>query len=106
MRAFYSHRYVITLPERHRFPIIKYGMIRERLGAENTLAAAQIGEPRLADREQILLVHTEDYYDRLVSGRLTEREIRRMGLPWSEALVSRSRFSVAGTLAAARAALE
>ena len=36
---------------------------------------------------------------------MTEREIRRLGLPWSEALVSRSRFSVAGTIAAARAAL-
>jgi acetoin utilization deacetylase AcuC-like enzyme len=51
-------------------------------------------------------VHTADYYDRLVGGRLSEREIRRLGLPWSEALVGRSRLSVAGTLAAARAALD
>ncbi|HVF88533.1 MAG TPA: histone deacetylase [Blastocatellia bacterium] len=105
MRVSYSRRYVIELPENHTFPIIKYSMIRDRLVGEGTLDISDLSEPRLADREHILLVHTEDYYDRLVEGLLTGREIRRLGLPWSEALVSRSRFSVAGTLAAARAAL-
>ncbi|HXG65430.1 MAG TPA: histone deacetylase [Blastocatellia bacterium] len=105
MRAFYSDRYVIKLPENHRFPIVKYAMIRERLVRETTLDPARIAEPELAGREEILLVHTADYYDRFVVGQLTEREVRRLGLPWSESLVSRSRFSVAGTLAAARAAV-
>lgn len=106
MRAFYSDRYVIKLPEQHTFPITKYAMIRERLVSEAVLIPSRIGEPELATREQILLVHTADYYDRLTGGRLTAREIRRLGLPWSEALVRRSRFSVAGTLAAARLALD
>ncbi len=105
MRAFYSDRYVIKLPERHRFPIVKYSMIRERLVKENALRASLIFEPELASRDEILLVHTEDYYYRLAGGLLSEREIRRLGLPWSDDLVRRSRFSVAGTLAAARAAL-
>jgi acetoin utilization deacetylase AcuC-like enzyme len=105
MQAFYSDRYVIALPDGHRFPIVKYAMIRERLGKENALAPSRISEPRPAERGEILLAHTADYYDRLVAGRLTEREIRRLGLPWSEALVGRSRLSVAGTLEAARAAL-
>ena len=105
MRAFYSDHYVIALPEGHQFPIIKYAMIRQRLDAEKTLAPSRVSEPMPAGRDEILLVHTEDYYDRLVAGRLSEREIRRLGLPWSEALVGRSRLSVAGTLAAARAAL-
>jgi acetoin utilization deacetylase AcuC-like enzyme len=105
MRAFYSDRYVIALPDGHQFPIIKYAMIRQRLDAEKTLAPSQISEPPAAGRDEILLVHTADYYDRLVAGRLTEREVRRLGLPWSDALVGRSRLSVAGTLAAARAAL-
>ena len=99
MRAFYSDRYVIALPEHHQFPIIKYAMIRQRLDREGTLAPDQISEPKPAGRDEILLVHTPDYYDRLVEGRLSEREIRRLGLPWSEALVGRSRLSVAGTRA-------
>ena len=105
MRAFYSDRYVIALPEGHRFPIIKYAMIRQRLEAEKTLTPSRISEPAPAGRDEILLVHTADYYDRLVAGQLTVREIRRLGLPWSEALVGRSRLSVAGTIAASRAAL-
>ncbi len=105
MQAFYSDRYVINLPEGHTFPISKYARIRNQLIAEGTLDAQRVGEPAPAERETILLVHTPEYYDRLVEGRLSERELRRLGLPWSELLVSRSRFSVAGTVAAARAAL-
>ena len=105
MRASYSDRYVIKLPDHHRFPIIKYSMIRERLVCDRTLRPARILEPQPAERKDIVLVHSADYYDRLASGQLTDREVRRLGLPWSEALVTRSRFSVAGTVAAARAAL-
>ena len=105
MRAFYSDRYVIPLPPQHRFPIVKYSMIRQRLDAEGVLKSHQIVHPPLVERDEALLVHTADYYDRLVAGQLSEREIRRLGLPWSEALVGRSRVSVGGTLAAARAAL-
>jgi acetoin utilization deacetylase AcuC-like enzyme len=105
MKAFYSDRYVIKLPEGHRFPIIKYALIRHRLESEATLATCDIFEPQPAERDEILLIHSADYFDRLTRGQLDEREIRRLGLPWSEELVLRSRVSVAGTVAAARAAL-
>lgn len=106
MQAFHSNQYVIELPENHKFPIIKYARIRERLVAEGTLAQDCISEPALASREEILLIHTADYHDRFVAGQLSARELRRLGLPWSEALVRRSRFSVAGTMAAAHQALQ
>jgi acetoin utilization deacetylase AcuC-like enzyme len=106
MQAFHSNQYVIDLPDNHKFPIIKYAKIRERLVSEGTLVEPCISEPALANRQEILLVHTADYYDRFITGQLTLREIRRLGLPWSESLVRRSRFSVAGTLAAAHAALQ
>lgn len=105
MQAFYSDRYVIKLPENHTFPISKYALIRNQLVSEGTLEESQICESPFARREEVLLVHTADYYDRMVEGQLTEREIRRLGLPWSEALVGRSRVSAGGTLAASRAAL-
>ncbi len=105
MRAFYSDRYVIELPPGHTFPIIKYSMVRNRLVSEGTLASEQIAEPQPAARDEILLAHTADYYDRVVDGQLSAREIRRLGLPWSEALVGRSRLSVAGTMVAAQAAI-
>ncbi|MEW6212714.1 MAG: histone deacetylase [Acidobacteriota bacterium] len=105
MRAFYSDRYVIELPPGHTFPIIKYAMVRNRLAEEGTLEPDVISEPQPAARDEILLAHTADYYDRVIEGQLSAREIRRLGLPWSEVLVGRSRLSVAGTIAAARAAL-
>ena len=40
-----------------------------------------------------------------MSGGLAEAEVRRLGFPWSEQLVRRSRASVSGTVAAARDAL-
>jgi acetoin utilization deacetylase AcuC-like enzyme len=54
----------------------------------------------------LLLAHTRDYVDRVVSGGLPSADVRRLGFPWSEQLVHRSRASVAGTIAAARCALE
>src|SRR5688572_769826 len=98
MQTFHSNQYVIELPDDHQFPIIKYAKIRERLVTEGTLAEENISEPALANREEILLVHTADYHDRFVEGQLTAREVRRLGLPWSQSLVRRSRFSVAGTM--------
>jgi acetoin utilization deacetylase AcuC-like enzyme len=59
-----------------------------------------------ANTEDVLLVHTEDYVSRLRSGNLTAKEIRRLGLPWSEALVRRSFLATSGTINAAKHALE
>ncbi len=106
MQVFHSNQYVIPLPDNHTFPIIKYAEIRKRLVHEGTLAAEKIIEPALATRDEILLVHTADYYDRFIAGELSERELRRLGLPYSQALVRRSRFSVAGTVHASRTALQ
>lgn len=106
MQAFHSNKYVIALPDDHKFPIIKYAKTRQRLVGEGTLVENNIHEPALANREEILLVHTADYHDRFIAGELTEREVRRLGLPWSESLVRRSRYAVAGTMAAAHQALK
>jgi acetoin utilization deacetylase AcuC-like enzyme len=105
MYAFYSDHYVIDLPANHRFPIQKYRRIRERLLSEGTLRADELLEPTLADPRDICRVHTEDYWEQLHRGTLPAAAIRRLGLPWSESLVRRSRASAQGTLSAARIAM-
>jgi len=105
MRACYSDRYTIELPPGHTFPIQKYRLVRERLVAEGTLAVADLVEPDLAHPEDILQAHTREYWHQLSSGTLPAPAIRRLGFPWSEALVRRSRASVQGTLTAARIAI-
>jgi acetoin utilization deacetylase AcuC-like enzyme len=105
MRVCYTTRYYADIGEGHVFPIRKFEMARDRLVAEGTLSPDEIFEPREAAVADVLLVHTEDYVTRLRAGALTEREVRRLGLPWSKALVRRSFLATAGTIAAARFAL-
>ena len=70
------------------------------------MQTSEIIEPQPASIEDVLLVHTEDYISRLRNGTLTTKEVRRLGLPWSEALVRRSFLATSGTINAAKHALE
>ena len=79
--------------------------MRDRLLAEGTLHPEELVEPAPATLEDVLLVHTEDYVSRLCNGTLTPKEMRRLGLPWSESLVRRSFYATGGTLAATAVAL-
>ena len=83
----------------------KYRLLRERLVSEGVLGAEELQESDVIDRPSLLLAHTPEYLDAVFSGTLSEPEQRRLGFSWSEALVARSRASVFGTVAAARAAL-
>ena len=105
MQVFYSPRYYADIGQGHIFPIRKFDLVRDRLLAEGTLRPEEIVEPAPATVHQALLVHTEDYISRLCSGALTTKELRRLGLPWSESLVNRSFYATGGTIAAAHAAL-
>jgi acetoin utilization deacetylase AcuC-like enzyme len=105
MQVFYTPRYYAEIGAGHIFPIRKFELVRERLLAEGTLEPPEIVEPSPAALEDVLLVHTEDYVSRLCNGQLTTKELRRLGLPWSESLVRRSFYAVGGTIAATDAAL-
>jgi acetoin utilization deacetylase AcuC-like enzyme len=100
-----SARYTFPLPPGHRFPVEKYALLRERVVAEGIVTPDRVLDPDAASDELLRLVHTADYVDRFVSGRMTAAEMRRIGFPWSPALVERSRRAVGGTLAASRHAL-
>jgi acetoin utilization deacetylase AcuC-like enzyme len=103
MLAFYSDRYVLPLPQGHRFPMAKYGKLRERVAAE--LPGVQLREPEAATDGELALAHTPDYIERVTLGRLTALEVRTIGFPWSPAMVERSRRSTGATIGACRAAL-
>ena len=100
-----SARYTIPLPPGHRFPIAKYQMLRDRVVGDGLVPTECVHEPARAPVDALLLVHTADYVRRLTEGALSEAEQRRIGLPWSEALVERSYRAVGGTCEAADAAL-
>jgi acetoin utilization deacetylase AcuC-like enzyme len=64
-----------------------------------------VADPPRATREELLRVHTAEYVDAFTAGRLDATAMRRIGFPWSPALVERAYRAVGGTLAATRAAL-
>ena len=105
MKVCYSDRYLIPLISTHPFPMQKYQLVRDRLLSENSLTHWHLIEPDLASDEDILLVHTADYWFRCKNGNLTPAEIRRIGFPWTPRLVHRSQSSAQGTLIAAKNAL-
>lgn len=105
MRAFYTDRFVLPLPEGHRFPMDKYRKLRERCLAAGILQPDDLREPSAPAWEELGLVHNSDYLARVEVGTLPAREQRRIGFPWSPGMVERSRRSVGGTIGAALAAL-
>jgi acetoin utilization deacetylase AcuC-like enzyme len=106
MKVFYSDHFVLPLPEGHRFPMAKYSMLRERVAADGICGPGELRTPRAVTDEEILRAHAPCYLERVVSGSLTDKEIRRIGFPWSERMVERSRRASGGTLGACLAALE
>jgi len=106
MLAFHSDRFAFPLPPGHRFPLAKYRMLRELLLERGILAPGELAEAPLADFAELVLVHERGWVERVFRGELDAAEQRRIGLPWSEMLVLRSRASVGGTVAAARHALD
>ncbi len=103
---FYSPYYYAEIGEGHIFPIRKFELVRDVLLNEGTISPNEIIEPEPAKIEDLLLVHTEDYITRLVNDELTAKEVRKLGLTWSESLVRRSFHAISGTINATFKALE
>lgn len=105
MKAFYSDTFVLPLPESHRFPMRKYSRLREHLLEDGVLAPEDLAVAPAASWDDLRLVHTAAYVDAVAQGTLGADVQRRIGFPWSPAMVERARRSVGATIAAARTAL-
>jgi acetoin utilization deacetylase AcuC-like enzyme len=102
VKAFYSDTFVLPLPEGHRFPMAKYSRLRQRIVEEGIVGESDLAVPDPAAWDDIRLAHTDEYARAVASGTLPADMQRRIGFPWSEQMVERSRRSVGATVAAAR----
>lgn len=102
MRLFYSDCFDFPLSAGHRFPKEKYGLLRRALAADPRFVFVPAPP---APVEAIERAHDPAYVRAFLAGTLDERAMRRIGFPWSEALVRRTLASAGGTLAAAAEAL-
>ena len=101
-RLWYSDHHEIPLPAGHKFPTRKYRLLRDLLAADGIfrLEPAPPADPAVIER-----VHDPAYVRSFLDGTIDSRVMRRIGFPWSEALVRRTLGSVGGTLAATADAL-
>lgn len=98
LKIAYSPVYVYPLPDGHRFPMAKYEVIAEQLLYEGTVREDNFFHPDALCQETALLVHTEEYWHKLNTVSLTEREERAIGFPITERFVVRGRHISQGTI--------
>jgi acetoin utilization deacetylase AcuC-like enzyme len=101
LKIAFSPIFKYTLPEGHRFPMMKYELLPEQLLYEGTVEDANFFHPDAIDDESILLTHTEIYLSKLNQQLLTTKEVRNIGFPMSEILVKRGKHIANGTYTAA-----
>ncbi len=100
----YSPRYQIDLGA-HVFPTAKYPRLRETLVARRLAAPSDFIEPPPASWDDLALVHTDDYLDKLRRGTMGLAEQALLELTPTPAAVEGFRLMCGGTLLAARLAL-
>jgi acetoin utilization deacetylase AcuC-like enzyme len=101
----YSHDYFLPLGA-HVFPAEKYRMIHKRLLETGWAESADFVVPQPASDEDVLLVHTREYVQKLKSGTLTAEEKMQMEVPYSPELVKAFWLMTGGSILAADLALE
>jgi acetoin utilization deacetylase AcuC-like enzyme len=89
----------------HRFPMNKFQRLAEVLVEEGLVAPGGFHEPEIASFELVAGAHDPAYARAVFDRTLGEAEVRRVGLPMTEAIVRRGRAATGGTLLAARLAL-
>ncbi|HIK45208.1 MAG TPA: histone deacetylase [Leptolyngbyaceae cyanobacterium M65_K2018_010] len=84
----------------------KFGLLRDLLLKDGVIQPDQIYQPGEPPTDWIKLVHHAAYVEAYCQGSLTAKAQRRIGLPWSPALVKRTCTAVGGTILTAKLALE
>lgn len=102
----YHPDYVAPLPPGHRFPMPKFKLLHEVLLSRGIIQPEQVHQPEQPPQEWIELVHNRPYVEAYCNGTLDPKAQRRIGLPWSSALVKRTCTAVGGTILTAKLAMK
>ncbi len=105
MRFYFPDTPPLPLPAGHRFPAVKYRLLRDLVEREGIIAPSELSPSPPASRTDLERAHASDYVGAVLDGTLSADIQRRIGLPWSPVLARRSLATVGGALAAARDAL-
>jgi len=95
----------LPLPPKHRFPIEKYQGIKDQLLANGVSENAFL-TPEAISLEDLKVAHSAKYVDSFIDGTISQKAIRRLGMPWSQQFVKRTLHAVGGTVLTSKLALE
>lgn len=101
----YHDNYSCPFPENHRFVMSKFVRLHNYLHRQG-LVKANIFRPKMASLEELAVGHCSDYLTQTFTDQLDAKVWRRVGLPWSQGLVNRTKTAPNGTLLAAKIALK
>lgn len=96
-----------VLPDNHRFPMPVFREIYRKLIKDGVAVPGEnLFQPaRMPSVEELTAAHDDTYIDKFRLGALDEKQMRKIGLPWSGDLVERTFAEVAGTILTADLAL-
>ncbi len=101
----YSEKYFLPIGE-HVFRADKYRLIVERLLQQGLADRSDLIEPSPASEQDVMLVHSPHYVNKLMEGSLSAREELQMEIPYSPQVVDTFMLHAGGSIAAAERALK
>ena len=101
----YSERYLLPFGE-HIFRADKYRLIRELLVHQPVADESDFLVPRPASEDDVMLVHSPHYVNKLMEGSLNAREELEMEIPYSPQVVDAFMLHTGGSILAAERALK
>jgi len=103
-KLIYSDGYYLPIGQ-HVFPAEKYQSVHDRLIETGVAGPEDFATPQPASDQDILLVHTPQYVDKLKTGTLSAREELELEVPYSPELVKAFWLSAGGSILAAQHSL-
>ncbi len=104
-KLIYSDDYYLPIGS-HVFPAEKYKRIHDRLLATDVAVTSDFVTPSPATDQDVLLVHTPLYVEKLKTGTLSAREELELEVPYSPELVRAFWLAAGGSILAANHALK
>jgi acetoin utilization deacetylase AcuC-like enzyme len=103
-KLIYSDGYFLPIGQ-HVFPAEKYRRVRDKLIETSAAGPEDFITPQPASDQDILLVHTPQYVEKLKKGSLSAREELELEVPFSPELVQAFWLAAGGSILAAQHAL-
>ncbi|MDI6808834.1 MAG: histone deacetylase [Candidatus Eisenbacteria bacterium] len=105
IKIVYSDAYEVDIGP-HVFATQKYRLIKSLLIEEKVASEGDFVSPEPATDDDVLLVHTKGYVEKLKNGTLSTKDILVLELPYSKELVSASWLGAGGTILSFKNAIE